>query len=155
MLRDDSWLPLSGVGCDKSWYTSRKQARRVGRRLVHGHDGRMRAYQCDYCGYWHVGHLPELVVAGQLTYAEYKRLARRGSLPAIGQRPVDMTGGVLLPKEVAEMFGVDIQAVYAWARAYQTNDPDHAQLEAFLTPGNQWRFSRKAAEAARQGDQDG
>lgn len=109
----------------------------------------MRAYNCPYCPYWHVGHLPYLVRTGQLTARQYYYLAKRREVPMPGQRPIDMTEGLMTPTEVADAFRVTVQTVYQWARAYQANnlDSNHAQLDAMLTPGGEWRFSTKAVQA--------
>lgn len=47
----------------KVGFVSRADARRVVKRERHVL-GRMRAYLCDGCGWWHVGHLPRAVVRG-------------------------------------------------------------------------------------------
>lgn len=119
--------------------------------------GRMRAYRCDRCPYWHVGHLPFLVRTGQITARMYYFYARTGEIPMPGQRPIDMTDGLMTPQEVADAFRVTRPTVLGWARAYQANDPDSgsAQLPAALTPGGQWRFSVKAVRAALENDQHG
>lgn len=154
MQPDEEWLPRS---CDKIPCLSRKEARREARRRIVPNGGRMRAYRCDWCPYWHVGHLPRLVRIGQLTASEFYRYARRGEIPLPGQRPIDMTEGIMTPHEVAASFRVAVRATYAWARAYQANNPDsdQAQLAAVLTPGGQWRFSAKAVRAALENDQHG
>lgn len=147
MWTDDEWLSRS---CEKIPYLCRKEARRDAHRRIVPAGGRMRAYRCERCPYWHVGHLPHLVRTGQLTASEFYRYAMRGEIPLPGQRPIDMTGGLMKPKEVAECFRVEVRAVYAWARAYQADNPDSTdgQLAAILTPGGQWRFSTKAVRAA-------
>ena len=147
MWADDGWLARS---CEKIPYLCRKDARRDAHRRIVPAGGRMRAYRCERCPYWHVGHLPHLVRTGQLTAVEYYRYAKKGEIPLPGQRPIDMTEGLMKPHEVADAFRVQIRATYAWARAYQANNPDSTdgQLAAILTPGGQWRFSRKAVMAA-------
>lgn len=35
------------------------------------HDGHVRPYQCQKCGYWHVGTLPAAVIQGEMTAAEF------------------------------------------------------------------------------------
>lgn len=146
MWPDEEWLPRS---CDKIPYLSRKDARRGAHRRIMPAAGRMRAYRCDWCPYWHVGHLPMLVRIGQLTEKQFYYLARRREIPVPGQRPIDMTEGVMTPSEVADAFRVSERTVYFWARAYQADNPDcdHGQLAAALTPGGRWRFSRKAVQA--------
>lgn len=152
---DDQYEPR--YPCGKIPYVSRKAARRDAHRRIVPSGGRMRAYRCERCPYWHVGHLPDLVRTGQLTSTEFYRLAARGDIPLPGQRPIDMTDGVMTPQEVADAFRVGIRAVYAWARAYQANNPDsdHGQLAAAQTPGGRWRFSRKAVLVALENGQHG
>lgn len=53
--------PRSG----KVGYLSRADAKRVAKRQKH-RTGRMRAYSCESCGWWHVGHLPSVVVRGKV-----------------------------------------------------------------------------------------
>lgn len=147
MQHDDE--PFRRPSCGKIPYLSRKDARRDSHRRVVPAAGRMRAYRCENCPYWHVGHLPWLVRKGELTATQFYRLAKGGELPAPRQRPVDMSEGILLPTEVASIFRVTVKTTYEWARAYQADNPDvdHDQLAAFLTPGGQWRFSAKEAFA--------
>lgn len=155
MLRDDEWLPLSSVGCGKLSYSTRKEARRTSRRLTRGHNGRMRAYRCTYCRRWHMGHLTDLVRNGQLTQSEYYQMAKKGGLPMPEQRTVDMSQGILRPREVAVMFGVEIKTTLEWARAFQADGPGRGRLEAFKTMGGHWRFGRAAALAALRGHDNG
>lgn len=146
MQPGEDWLPRS---CEKIPYRTRKDARRDAHRRIVPAGGRMRAYRCERCPYWHVGHLPEMVRKGQLTAAQFYYYAKRRELPVAGQRPIDMTGGLMTPREVADAFRVSVQTVLIWARAFQANNPDSetGQLDAILTPGNQWRFSRNAVMA--------
>lgn len=47
-----------GWGSRKSAHRAAQQTRKIGY-------GRMRAYLCEECDRWHIGHLPKRVVAGR------------------------------------------------------------------------------------------
>lgn len=153
---DDDGYARARSSCvsGKITYLTRREARQDSHRRVGPRAGRMRAYRCGWCRFWHVGHLPPLVREGHLTAEEFYQLARGGNIPMPGQRVIDMTEGILLPREVAEAFNVTVKTTYEWARAYQANNPDSslAQLPAFLTPGGQWRFSGKAVRLCLEDD---
>jgi hypothetical protein len=71
----------------------------------------------------------------------------------MNQRPIDATEGLLTAAEVAAAFRVGVRTAYAWAAAYQADNPDEpVQLAAFQTPGGQWRFSAKAVRLALAGE---
>lgn len=152
---EEDWPAFDRTLCGKMGFLTRKDARREAHRRRVPAGGHMRAYRCPYCPFWHAGHLPWLVRTGKITAKEFYRLARGGNLPRLGQRPVDMTGGVLVPREVADMFRVETRTVLEWARAYQADDPGRGQLEAFQTPGGQWRFSKAAVLAALENGHHG
>jgi hypothetical protein len=52
----------------KHRYATKDHAKRVAKRL-RGR-GRMGAYRCQVCGWWHIGHLRPDVVAGDTSRAE-------------------------------------------------------------------------------------
>jgi hypothetical protein len=158
--RAPEWEQRSGASnaCGKIAYATRRAARADAQRadLRPGSSGiKMRAYRCQVddggCGWWHNGHLPKAVRRGELTAREAYGQNEVESMA--GQRPIDMTEGVLTPRETAARFGVSVQTVYQWGRTYQANNPgcNHTQLAGFLTPGNEWRFSVKAVREALGG----
>lgn len=60
------------------------------------------------------------------------------------------TGGadsLLLPQEVADLFGVGVSAVRSWVR--------QGRIDVIRTPGNHMRFTRAAVDAARDRGSDG
>lgn len=56
-------------------YDTKADARRVRKRMFgRGHvDGKLNAYRCQFCGWWHLGHMPQAVRNGQLNKASWKR----------------------------------------------------------------------------------
>jgi hypothetical protein len=70
--------PASTNECGVFGYIDRNDAKRrdSNRPDVVGH---RREYLCDDCGLWHLGHLPELVVAGVVTADEW--YGRKGNPP--------------------------------------------------------------------------
>lgn len=57
------------TGCRKRRYPSRKVAKKV-LRSVHDRNhtyAGVRAYHCDACDGWHLGHLPPRVIAGHVS----------------------------------------------------------------------------------------
>jgi hypothetical protein len=158
------WMRLGARNdCGKVAYATRRAAKDGLQRLPDRGKG-MRPYKCSYpqgspqegCGWWHNGHLPRAVQRGDVTAGE--AYGRKDMEVPVGQRPIDMTEGIMTPREVAARFRVRMSTVYEWARAYQANHPDcvHPQLAAFMTPGGEWRFSVKAVrEAMGQSDTAG
>lgn len=61
--------------CGKVRYLTRKHARLVARRMKHrsGKDGRLNAYQCG--NFWHLGHLPAVVISGESSRDDIPRPA--------------------------------------------------------------------------------
>lgn len=57
----------------KSTFITRKDARHA-RRTMGKPGAELNAYRCDACGYWHLGHLPDVVQNGDVARGE---LARR------------------------------------------------------------------------------
>lgn len=70
-------LPASRGNCPTGkWeYASRKQARHA--RTRYHQDHTLRAYRCDQCGFFHLGHQPQVVRRG--TYDKAAWLAGKGS----------------------------------------------------------------------------
>jgi hypothetical protein len=70
--------PASTNACGVFGYFTRNDAQRrdSNRPDIRGH---RREYRCDECGLWHLGHLPELVVAGVVTADEW--YGRNGQPP--------------------------------------------------------------------------
>lgn len=67
----DSFVAWSTCdACGKRSYESRKDARRVARRLSPG-KGRVHAYRCRTTGLWHVGHVPTPVKTGRVSRRDY------------------------------------------------------------------------------------
>lgn len=61
----------------KRRYDSRRDAKRARARIkASGADtkvGHLQPYgPCDFCGYWHLGHLPPLIARGEVDKDEWK-----------------------------------------------------------------------------------
>lgn len=56
--------------CDKRVYPSSKTARAIAKRIPGRH---MNTYRCPVGNGWHLGHLPAVVVHGDLDKDEYQR----------------------------------------------------------------------------------
>lgn len=63
----------------KKLFTPRSSAKKAIRVL----GGGMREYRCDVRDGWHIGHLPQAVVAGVKTVAEVYRKPRGSASPAL------------------------------------------------------------------------
>lgn len=64
-------LPARGsCPSGKVQYANRKQAKRFRRKRGGGPVG---TYQCDDCGFWHMGHMPRRVRTGRVSKAEWLR----------------------------------------------------------------------------------
>lgn len=68
-LHSVPWTTCPVTG--KRAYTSRKNAKAALLKLAHGGRNRMRPYECDECGKWHIGHMPGRVRAGEVSAADY------------------------------------------------------------------------------------
>lgn len=68
-LHSVPWTTCPVTG--KRGYATRRYAKAVIRDITHGGRGRMRPYECDGCGKWHVGHMPGRVRAGEVSAADY------------------------------------------------------------------------------------
>lgn len=90
-------LPEKCWACRKLSFASRKEARRQAALLPKESDGyRARAYQCPVSGAWHVGHLPEDVIKGEVSRQKVResmreRDERRGE---VSEQVVRRSGGV-------------------------------------------------------------
>ena len=70
--RPEQHYILTGGRCQttgKRVFLSRSDAKNAARRAMSNGEGRMRPYACD-CGYWHIGHLPKAVKAGDGWWSE-------------------------------------------------------------------------------------
>lgn len=73
-----SWVEAAGYCTDerhKVGYRSRRDARKMVRKNSNLRG--LNAYLCEVCKFWHLGHLPRQVKAGELDRAELKRIALR------------------------------------------------------------------------------
>lgn len=61
--------------CGKVRYLSRSIARKVAKNLNRRRPGHLNAYRCG--SFWHVGHLPSAVIAGDLSRAEIDDAPKR------------------------------------------------------------------------------
>lgn len=76
---------IACTACGKQGFTSRKNAKNASRVI---HPGKqLRAYQCPESEWWHLGHLPVMVVAGRMERAALGAPAQRGI--ALTQRQRD------------------------------------------------------------------
>lgn len=74
MRRDSNGAPVpEGSLCDstgKKMWSSRQQAKLVARRVNPGQH--MSAYRCEGCDWFHIGHMPQIVKAGDLDRGELR-----------------------------------------------------------------------------------
>lgn len=71
-------LPEKCWACGKLCFPSRKDARRQAALLPKESDGyRARAYECEQSGEWHVGHLPEDVIRGEVSREKVRESMRK------------------------------------------------------------------------------
>lgn len=70
----------------KRAHSTRRSAKAHAARLRPDH---LREYQCEQCGYWHVGHLPARVRRGEVTATEYYK----GSRSSVAFEPERVASG--------------------------------------------------------------
>lgn len=61
--------PTVTCACGKVGYLCRRDAKHIARQL--GHRG-LSTYRCPDSGYWHLGHLPKRVIAGEMSRDEIR-----------------------------------------------------------------------------------
>lgn len=63
-------LPRKRSCTNKVRFTTRKDARSAKRQMQgrgYGREGHITPYECDYCGFWHLGHLSPSVFRGVIS----------------------------------------------------------------------------------------
>jgi hypothetical protein len=53
------------------WAWSTRRGAKVAARVKHPDDPRLRAYRCDECSHWHIGHIPPAVARGDMSAAQW------------------------------------------------------------------------------------
>jgi hypothetical protein len=65
----------------KLGWESRKGAKQFNTRIVRGGGDCLAPYECDECGYWHLGHLPRAVREGTIGRTDF--YAPKATVPTI------------------------------------------------------------------------